>query len=143
MSQNPFEPPTTRLPKSKRLARLAANRLVIVIANSVLCVLGFAFAALSLIPSDAPEFFLYTGVHLIGCGTSGFLSGLVKRPMALSVALRSLSFVANLTLVARLLVLVFAGTVRGPLAIAAPVLIGVPALLNVVTAVVRRSVRSA
>ncbi|MEM8733428.1 MAG: hypothetical protein AAGG44_04360 [Planctomycetota bacterium] len=138
MSHNPFEPPITRASKSNSVAQFSTRWHVVVIANAVLCFLGFAIAALSFIPSDAPDFFLYSGAHLIACGTLGGLSGLLNGPMSLRTLLRSLSFIANSTLVARLLLLVLAGTVRGPLAVAAPVLIGAPALLNLITAAAGR-----
>jgi hypothetical protein len=42
----------------------------------------------------------------------------------------------NAALAARIGMLVFDGTIRGPLIIAAPLLVGVPAAINVVAAVV-------
>ena len=62
------------------------------------------------------------------------------------VLLRLTSITVNSVLAVRIAMLVLDGTVRGPMVMATPVLLGLPALLNVVAAVIglgRASVRHA
>jgi hypothetical protein len=88
-----------------------------------------------MLPSDAPEFFLLCGAHLTACGAFGVVCALTERRAGLRHLLYGTSIIVNAAFMIWIAILILNGTVRGPLIVAAPLLLGLPAMLNVVSAV--------
>lgn len=109
---------------------LSAQTISSIVGSAVLVLVGIGVAALGMSPSDAPAFFLLNGAHLIASGALALLCVRGRAPRLLCWT----ALIANVALAVRLAVLLLDGSVRGPLIIAAPLLFGVPAVLNVVWA---------
>ena len=136
MSQNPYQ--ASNAPPSSRAHRPfpSAHSLFAVLSSVGLVPLGLAVSTLTMLRSDAPGFFLLTGLHLIACGMLGVICLLGKPRWPVHHLFCWTSMILNAALAARIGMLFFDGTIRGPLMIAAPLLVGVPAAINVVAAVV-------
>jgi hypothetical protein len=136
MSQNPYE--ASNAPSASHAGRpfVSAHLLFSALSSAVLLLLGLAISSLSMLPSDAPGFFLLTGLHLIACGMLSAICLLGKSWSLVRHLSCWTSMLLNTALAVRIGMLVFDGTIRGPLIIAAPLLVGVPAAINVVVAVV-------
>ena len=93
-------------------------------------VLGGGISALSLLPSDAPGFFLFVGLGPLICGCVGLGYALVPAGTWVSSVLRWMSVLVFVLLVVLIGWLVVGGLVRGQMVIAAPVLLGLPCLVN-------------
>ncbi|XZE56497.1 hypothetical protein SH139x_002613 [Planctomycetaceae bacterium SH139] len=101
------------------------------IAGSLLILLlGTGVAALGMLPSDAADSFLLFGLHLLASGLLGVICSWFELSGPLRYFFCWTSMLANATLVAQITMLVLAGTFRAPLIVAAPLLIGIPAMLN-------------
>ena len=87
-----------------------------------------------MLPSDAPGFFLLTGAHLIASGTLAVTCAWVNGRGEVRIPLCWMSIIVNAALMIWIAILILNGTVRGPLIVAAPLLLGLPAMLNVVSA---------
>ena len=135
MSQNPYQASNASSSSRARRPFLSAHLLFAVLSSVVLVLLGLAVSALSMLSSDAPGFFLLTGLHLIACGMLGVICLLGKPRWPVHHLFCWTSMLLNAALAVRIGMLVFDGTIRGPLIIAAPLLVGVPAAINVVAAV--------
>ena len=134
MNQNPYEPSTADPPT--RFAGVTAGLPVASISgNCLLALSGLAIAALSQLPSDIPGFFLLAGVHLIVCAALGVSYLGIAQPGAPRNVFCWLSIVANTALIARLVLLIMNDNLRGPLAMLAPSMLGIPAALNILVAV--------
>lgn len=136
MSQNPYQasnvPADAQLPRPSNSAQL----ICVTVGSVLLLLLGLAIAALGLLPSDAPGFFLLSGLHTVSCGILGLVCTWIKLRSPIRYFLSLTTILLNTALAVRIGMLVFDGTIRGPLMIAAPLFIGVPAAINVVAAVV-------
>ena len=135
MSQNPYRPPTVTPCSPPRRPSFSAHGLCSAVGSIVLVLLGIAVAGLGMLSSDAPEFFLLCGAHLIACGAFGAVCALTKGRGGLRHLLFWTSMIVNAALMIWIAILILNGTVRGPLIVAAPLLLGLPAMLNVVSAV--------
>ena len=135
MSQNPYQ--ASNAPSSWRARRpfLSAYLLVAVLSSVGLVPLGLAALALSILPSDMPGFYLLTGLHLIACGMFGVICLLGKPRWPVYRLSGWTSMLLNAALAVRIAMLIFDGTIRGRLIIAAPLLVGFPAAINVAAAV--------
>lgn len=96
---------------------------------------------LSWLPSDAPDFFLVAGAHLTACGTLGLICAWAGGRAVLGPLIGGTSLIANAALIVRLAMLISGGTMSGSLAFAGPLLLGVPAATNILSALLylRRS----
>ena len=101
----------------------------------VLILLGGLIFALGLLPSDLPSFFLRTGSHVFVTGAVGIPVILTRRWMRLRIVFRVVSGVVSLTLIAHITWLILDGQVLGFAARAAPMLLVLPACLNVIAAI--------
>ncbi|MCA9123416.1 MAG: hypothetical protein H6822_10590 [Planctomycetaceae bacterium] len=128
--KNPYRSPTVPGPEPERWPFLATLWLGAII----LVLLGCAVVGLGMLPSDAPGFFLLFGAHLIACGALGAIGAWTTRRGGLRLLFRWMSVIVNAALAFRIAMLILSGTVRGPLIVAAPLLLGLPATLNVVSA---------
>jgi hypothetical protein len=135
MSQNPYQPPTVTPSSSTRRPSFSAHGLCSAVGSIVLVLLGIAVAGLGMLPSDAPGFFLLTGAHLIASGTLAVTCAWVNGRGEVRNPLCWMSIVVNAALMIWIAILILNSTVRGPLIVAAPLLLGIPAVLNVVSAV--------
>jgi hypothetical protein len=106
----------------------------VTIGSILLLLLGLAVAALGTLPSDTPGFFLLSGLHLAACGTLAVICTWIKPSGPIRHLFCWMSMILNAALVVRIAMLIVEGTVRGPLIVAAPLLLGIPATLNVVEA---------
>lgn len=106
------------------------------VGSAVLALFGVGTIGLSTLPSDAPEFFLRVGLALTAAGTLGLIQPLLARDRSswLSLPLRLASIAVNGLVVVWIGLMLLDGTVRGQLVIMAPLLVGVPATLNIITA---------
>jgi hypothetical protein len=134
MSQNPYEPSTATPTAPKRPSFLTAVWLGAIIGSIILLLLGCAVGGLGMLPSDAPGFFLFSGAHLIASGAFGAICAWTKGRGGLRLPLCWTSMIVNAALAIWIAILILNGTVRGPLTVAAPLLLGLPAALNVVSA---------
>lgn len=136
MHQNPYKAPNGSF-SQERWRFLSTHLLVAVPSSVVLVLLGFTVSALNMVSSDAPGFFLLAGLHLVTCGLLGVicLSGRLRWPVRQPLCW--LSIILNAALAVRTVLLVFDGTILGPLMIAAPILVAIPAAINVAAAVVK------
>ena len=134
MSQNPYQQITTSPAATERRPHLTALRVGTITGSIVLLLLGSAVAGLGILPSDAPGFFLLSGAHLIAGGALGAIYAWTVGRGGLRLLLCWTSMIVNASLAIRVAILIFDGTVRGPLIVGAPLLLGLPALLNVVSA---------
>jgi hypothetical protein len=100
------------------------------IGNFVLLLLGGIIVWLGMIAGDGRSFFLLFGLHLLASGVLGATCTSFNGWRALCLT----SLVVNALLLVRILLLILDGTVRGPLVVAAPLLFGLSAALNVVAA---------
>ncbi|XZE56108.1 hypothetical protein SH139x_002187 [Planctomycetaceae bacterium SH139] len=103
---------------------------------------GVLIGALAAIPSDAPQFFLFLGIHFFTCGLLGVAALWCRAPIVLALTLRLASFIANATLASRIAAMILYGAIRGPLVVAALLLVGIPIGVNLVAAVVVSSKKS-
>jgi hypothetical protein len=106
-----------------------------IIGSIVMILLGVAITGLGMLPSDAPGFFLLLGVHLLAAGAMGLAQQLTKGRSWFRLLLRLTSITINGVLAVRIVMVVLDGILRGPMVVAVPVLLGLPAVLNVVAAV--------
>ncbi len=118
--------------------RRSGLRLASLICSSILVVLGGGISALSLLPSDAPGFFLFVGLGPLICGCAGLGYALVPAGTWVSSVLRWISVLVFVLLVVLIGWLVAGGLVRGQLVIGAPVLLGLPCFVNAAYAIVGR-----
>lgn len=137
MSDNPYESPKCPSPAQQRSADVAIGQFAVA-GSAILVLIGCAVIGLSLLPSDAPQSFLVAGVLLMACGVSGALMVWRLRSGGRSVLsrglvhlFRGLALVLNTILLFQMTLLLLNATLRGPMIIAAPVLVGVPAGLNI------------
>jgi hypothetical protein len=98
--------------------------------------LGGGISALSLLPSDAPGFFLYVGLGPLIYGCLGLGYALVPGGTWVSSLFRWLSLVVCVLLLVMIGVLIVRGIVRGQLVVGAPMLLGLPCLVNAGYAIV-------
>ncbi len=126
-------PPPPRHPASDRSA-IARLRPASLVSCLVLVVLGAGVFALGLLPSDAPDFFRLHGALLAAGGAAGMLPRLVRPFGGRFVAARVAAALVNAAVAIRVLWLVVEGTVRGPLLVGAPMMLALPAGLNVLAA---------
>jgi hypothetical protein len=133
--ENPYQSPTVPGTDPKRRALRTVLSLGAIIGSVILVLLGCAVAALGMLPSDAPQFFLLCGAHLIASGAFGAIGALATWHGGLRYLFGWTSMIVNAALVVWIVMLVLNGTVRGPLVVAAPLLLGLPAAINVVAAV--------
>ena len=76
--ENPYQPSTVPAAESERRPFLAILWLGAIIGSILLVLLGIAVVGLGMLPSDAPEFFLLCGAHLIASGAFGAVCALTK-----------------------------------------------------------------
>lgn len=133
MSQNPCQAPNASSSLARRCFPSGCFRFAM-LSSIVLVLLGLAVSVLSMLPSDASGFFMLMGLHLIACGMLAVPCAWGKRHGPVWRLLCWISILANAALAVRMGMLVCDGTIRGPLMIAAPLLVGVPAAINVVVA---------
>ena len=139
MSQNPYEPSTVTPSGPERRPCLATLWLGAIIGSIILVLLGCAVVGLGMLPSDAPGLFLLFGAHLITGGALGAICASTKGRGGLRLLLRWTSIIVNAALAIRIAILFLNGTVRGPLIVAVPLLLGFPAMLNVASAAFGRA----
>jgi hypothetical protein len=135
MSQKPYEAwdaPTTR-PADHHLGSLHLR--VAFVGSIILVLLGLATAGLAMLPSDAPDFFLLSGLHLIASGMLGVICVWGQLGGPVGYLLSGTCAILNAALVVRIAMLLIDTTLRGPLIVVAPMLIAVPATVNVLAAV--------
>jgi hypothetical protein len=134
MSQNPYQASSGPLSSQPPRPSIAARLVCVTIGSILLLLLGLAVAALGMVPSDVPGFFLLSGLHLAACGMLGLICTWIKPRGPLRRLFCWTSMILNAALAVRIAMLVFDGTIRGPLIVAAPLLVGIPATINVVSA---------
>ena len=134
MSQNPYEPSNAAPSSPEPSPVFSAHSFGSIVGSIALVLLGIAVTSLGMLPSDAPGFFLLNGAHLIACGLLGVTCAWVGGRGGVRHQLCWASIIVNAALAVRLAVLIANGTVRGSLIIAAPLLLGLPTMLNVVFA---------
>jgi hypothetical protein len=134
MSQNPYQSPNTHSFWHTRRRFLSGSFFFAVVGSLVLLLLGLAIAVLGTLPSDASGFFLLSGLHLASCGLLGVICAWIKPRGPIRHSFCWMSIILNAALVVRIAMLIVDGTVRGDLIVAAPLLLGIPAALNVVEA---------
>ena len=134
MSQNPYQASNVPADAQRPRPTISAQLVLVILGNVLLLLLGLAIAALGLLPSDAPGFFLLSGLHMVACGMLGLVCTWIKLRGPIRYFLNVTTMLLNAALAARIGMLVFDGTIRGPLMIAAPLLVGVPAAIDVVAA---------
>jgi hypothetical protein len=136
MSQNPYQASNVPADSQRPRPTISAQLVLVTLGSVLLLLFGLAIAALGLLPSDAPGFFLLSGLHMVACGMLGLVCTWIKPRGPIRYFLSLTTMLLNAALAVRIGMLVFDGTIRGPLIIAAPLLVGVPAAINVVAAVV-------
>lgn len=129
-------PSTTTSTTTAHTRVFGALWMVALIGSAVMVALGLAIAGLGLLPSDAPSFFLFLGLHVTICGGLGLVHQLTRGRGWLRVVLRLASATVNGALVVRIAMLVLDGTVGGVIVVAAPLLLALPAMLNIVVAAI-------
>lgn len=135
MPENPYQAPHASPSRRRSAPYRSATMLGIFACNIVLMLLGLTVGALSMFPSDVPEFFLLSGLHLIASGVLGAICSWGHQSRLFHYLFSVTSLLVNTSLAIRVVFLLLNGTIRGPLVVAAPMLIGIPALLNVVVAI--------
>lgn len=105
------------------------------IGSGLLILLGVATVGIGALLSDTPGFFVLSGLSLSAAGGTGIAHHLVRARGWYRLLLRVMSIVLNALIVLWLTKFIVGGTVRGSLAAAAPVLLGLPAVLNIVAAI--------
>lgn len=113
-------------------------RFASLICSSIMVLLGGGISALSLLPSDAPGFFLFVGLGPLICGCVGLGYALVPTGTWVSSLLRWLSLIVFALLLVLIGWLLIRGIARGQLVVGAPVLLGLPCLVNAAYAFVGR-----
>jgi len=116
-------------------AAVAALRSAALVGSIVLLVLGAGVTALGLLPSDIPRFFVRHGAVPAVAGATGLLTLALRRGGPLAVVARAVALVAGAATAVDVGALVITGRVLGFAAWAAPVLLGLPAAINVAAAV--------
>lgn len=134
MNQNPYEP-SAEDPETRFAGITAVLAVASILGNALLALSGLAIAALSQLPSDMPGFFLLAGVHLIVCAALGVSYLGITQPGAPRNVFCWFSIIANTALIARIVLLISSETIRGPLVMVAAAFLGIPAALNIVSAV--------
>ncbi|MEO1530123.1 MAG: hypothetical protein AAFX06_32390 [Planctomycetota bacterium] len=135
MSQHPYQPPTADTPSEASHPLVQASTLSAAVGSVILVLLGLAVTALGMLPSDAPGFFVFTGVHALACGVSGVICCLYKPGWPGKPIFCVASILVNAALVVRIGMLVLDGTIRGPLIGPVMLLVAGPAAINLVAAV--------
>lgn len=105
------------------------------VGSVALVLLGVAVTYLGMLPSDTSVYFLIFCGHLLASGTIGAIFAWTKG----NVALRLTSIIVNGALAVSVVLLILNGTIIGPAIMAAPLLFGAPAVLNVLFASLRRA----
>lgn len=135
MPQNPYQPSNVPLSSEPPRPSISVKSVCVTIGSVLLLLAGLAVAALGMLPSDVPGFFLLSGLHLAACGTLGVLCEWFRLRGSIRILACWSSMLLNAALAVRIAMLIFAGIVRGPLIVAAPLLLGIPAVINVLAAV--------
>ena len=127
---NPYQPSSIRTSASEQQSDSTILIIGPVIGSVLLIMQGIVVGGLGLLPSDLPSFFLVFGTHLLGCGIAGVAFGMVKGRGVIALAAGWVSVLLNVSLVLRVCMFLIDGTARGATVVAAPLLLGVPAVLN-------------
>ena len=134
MSQNPYRPSTDTPSSPENTPSTSAAKLCSVIGSIILVLLGIAVTGLGALPSDAPGVFPLTGAHLIARGTLGVTCRWEQGRGRVLNLLRWTSLIVNAALVVRVAFFILDGTVHRPIFVSAPLLLGLPAAVNVASA---------
>lgn len=133
MKQNPYEPQSSASSSREGPPREGTLFVLAVIGSSVWMLVGLAIASLGFLPSAAPGFFMAAGLCLILAGLLNLAWVCVSKPAWLRLILTATSIATNALLVAGLATFIANGTIRGQLAVIAPLFVGVPCAFNFLT----------
>lgn len=137
-SQNAYSPPTQPSSMEDDERRLSVVVSVMATVGSViLIILGGGVAILSRFAVDGSFFFALTGLFVMVGGLLGTCCVWGPNEGILKLLAGWMSLIVNTALVIFVAVLILNGTLGGPLVAAAPLLICIPAAVNVIVAVFR------